>query len=224
MNFFHFDGSEMTLRHLVVTGVSSSLLSPPVLSAHAPRQVSGTTRLSDLVQDIWTPDVTANQLADVLSGISPVRSVVNVGSGVANLVLLPMEQYRKDGRLARGLQKGATAFARSTTLEALKVGARLATGTQVILEQAEAVLGARFGSERRTETLTVDGTPLSLTEEEQIDLISRYAQQPGDLREGIEGAYRSLGDNFRSAAQTILAVPMEVYERSGTEASGSCYF
>lgn len=23
MNFFHFDGSEMTLRHLVVTGVSS---------------------------------------------------------------------------------------------------------------------------------------------------------------------------------------------------------
>ena len=157
MNFFHFDGSEMTLRHLVVTGVSSSLLSPPVLSAHAPRQVSGTTRLSDLVQDIWTPDVTANQLADVLSGISPVRSVVNVGSGVANLVLLPMEQYRKDGRLARGLQKGATAFARSTTLEALKVGARLATGTQVILEQAEAVLGARFGSERRTETLTEIG-------------------------------------------------------------------
>lgn len=31
MNFFHFDGSEMTLRHLVVTGVRASLPSTPTL-------------------------------------------------------------------------------------------------------------------------------------------------------------------------------------------------
>lgn len=162
----------------------------------------------------------------MISGIAPVRSVVNVGSGVANLVLLPIEQYRKDGRLARGIQKGATAFARSTTLEALNVGARLATGTQVILEQAEAVLGARFSASVTTEALaaaTTDDMSLAMTEEERIELISRYAEQPGDLREGIESAYRSLGTNFRSAAQTILAVPMEVYERSGSEVSpGAC--
>ncbi|KAL8277733.1 hypothetical protein RQP46_009855 [Phenoliferia psychrophenolica] len=198
MNFFHFDGSEMTLRHLVISGV---------------------TRLSDLVQDIWTPDVKANQLADVISGIAPVRSVVNLGSGVANLVLLPIEQYRKDGRLARGLQRGATSFARTTTLEALNVGARLATGTQVILEQAEYVLGARSNSTVTAEALAAasEGSPIILSEEEHADLISRYAEQPADLREGFGSAYRSLGDNFRSAAQTILAVPMEVYERSGSE-------
>lgn len=190
------------------------------------RQVSGTARLSDLVQDIWTPDVKANQLADVVSGIGPVRSVVNVGSGVANLVLLPIEQYRRDGRIARGLQRGATTFARQTTLEALNVGARLATGTQVILEQAEAVLGGRMSAPLSTEALQI------ATDDENIDfssvpldpadaeLISRYAEQPGDLREGVESAYKSLGQNFRSAAQTILAVPMEVYERSGQEVSG----
>ncbi|KPV72873.1 uncharacterized protein RHOBADRAFT_17652, partial [Rhodotorula graminis WP1] len=220
MNFFHFDGSEMTLRHLVVNGIS------------------GTTTLSSLVQDIWTPDVKAHQLADVISGIAPVRSVVNVGAGMANLVLLPIEQYRKDGRVVRGLHKGASAFARQTTLEAINVGAKLATGTQVILEQAEHVLGARFAAPLALETVAAssssssasasagaahgDGEALvvgeeGLSDEERREVRSRYASQPADLRQGMQSAYKSLGENFKEAAQTILAVPMEVYERSGTE-------
>ncbi|GAA5828512.1 hypothetical protein JCM11251_000826 [Rhodosporidiobolus azoricus] len=211
MNFFHFDGSEMTLRHLVVTGIS------------------GTSTLSTLVQDIWTPDVKAHQLADVISGIAPVRSVVNVGSGVANLVLLPIEQYRKDGRIARGLQKGATAFAKQTTLEAINVGAKLANGTQVILEQAEHVLGAKFNVSIATETVpdsptfagggeglkSLDGDG-SLSDEEQ-EVRSRYANQPSNVKQGVESAYRSLRENVKEGAQTILAVPMEVYERSANE-------
>ncbi|SCV67192.1 BQ2448_5838 [Microbotryum intermedium] len=229
MNFFNFDASEITLRHLVVTGIA------------------GSTRLSDLVQDIWTQDVKANQLADVISGIGPVRSVVNVGSGVANLVLLPVEQFRKDGRVVRGLHKGATAFARQTTMEALSVGARLATGTQVILEQAETFIGgggrSSFLSTNRPsmpirashDGLGRNGPPVAgtsdenffaaedndpihmLTDEERQELISRYAAQPSDVREGIESAYRSMGGQLRSAAQTILAVPMEVYEQSGDD-------
>lgn len=181
-------------------------------------QVSGSARLSDLIQDIWTPDVKANQLADVISGIAPVRSVVNVGSGLANLLLLPIEQYRKDGRIGRGIQRGVTSFATTTTLEALNIGAKLSKGTQVILEQAEVVLGgkgANKGSGSTATTTENDGT--NSMEASSADLISRYAEQPVDLREGIESAYRSLGDNLTSAAQTILAVPMEVYERSGTD-------
>lgn len=144
---------------------------------------------------------------------------MNLGSGVANLVLLPIEQYRKDGRLARGLQRGVSAFGRTTTLEALHVGAKLATGTQVILEQAEAVLGARFGTQVIGETLAAERSSGDDEGDDGEEIISRYAEQPTGMREGMEEAYRSLGDNFRSAAQTILAVPMEVYERSGTEVS-----
>jgi hypothetical protein len=127
---------------------------------------------------------------------------------MANLVLLPIEQYRKDGRLARGLQKGATAFARTTTLEALDVGARLATGTQVILERA----------------LSSSSASSSFGSSDAMDPMSRFAQQPMDIQQGIEGAYKSLGDNFRSAAQTILAIPLEVYERSGSEVRFSSLF
>ncbi|GAA6042716.1 hypothetical protein JCM8097_005543 [Rhodosporidiobolus ruineniae] len=205
MNFFHFDGSVMTLRHLVVTGIS------------------GTSTLSTLVQDIWTPDVKAHQLADVVSGIAPVRSVVNIGSGAANLVLLPIEQYRKDGRVVRGLQKGAQAFAKQTTLEAINVGARLANGTQVILEQAEHVLGAKFTAPVTGEAVPVSPTSMDAdvepasSDDEREKARSRYAEQPANLKQGVESAYKSLGENVKEAAQTILAVPMEVYERSGNE-------
>lgn len=179
----------------------------------------------EMLNDLWTPDVKATQLVDVISGVAPIRSVVNVGSGVADLVLLPISQYRKDGRIVRGVQKGATAFVKSTALEAIKLGARLATGTQVILEQAEGILGGEFDKTITTEALQQqafgrDEFTLPSDEfDEEAEPISKYAQQPADLKEGVQSAYKSLSRNLSSAAQTILAVPMEVYERSGNEVS-----
>jgi len=207
MNFFHFDGAEMTLRHITLSGVT------------------GWARLFDLLNDLWTPDVKATQLVDVISGVSPIRSVVNVGSGVADLVLLPIAQYKKDGRVLRGVQKGTTSFVKSTAMEAIKLGARLATGTQVILEQAENVLGAQFKDPVTAETVPNSPGGLGTSEmgimsdydEETRELISKYAEQPQDVKEGLQFAYKSLKRNMNSAAQTILAVPMEVYERSSNE-------
>jgi autophagy-related protein 2 len=195
------------------------------------------TRLSTLLQDVWTPDVKANQLADVVSGVSPIRSMVNVGSGVADLILLPIEQYRKDGRVARGVQRGTNSFVKSTAMEMMKLGARLATGTQVILERAEGVLGGKFGQEVVGEVdagrgRSGGGDGNSSDEEGDGEMVSvgaasrgsgsrvsRYADQPVDMREGVQAAYASLSRNVTEAAQTILAVPMEVYERSGDSVS-----
>ena len=163
-------------------------------------------------------------MVEVISGVAPIRSVVNVGSGVADLVLLPIAQYKKDGRVVRGLQKGTTAFVKSTATEAIKMGARLATGTQVILEQAENVIGGQFDQSVTAEALQIPiGVPGAEDEYAEgvdaDDLISRYADQPTGVRDGVKSAYKSLRQNLTSAAQTILAVPMEVYERSGNEAS-----
>ncbi|KAK7467202.1 autophagy-related protein 2 [Stygiomarasmius scandens] len=203
MNFFHFDGAEMTLRHITLSGIT------------------GWPRLFDLLNDLWTPDVKATQLVDVISGVAPIRSVVNVGSGIADLVLLPIAQYKKDGRIVRGVQKGTTAFVKSTAIEAIKLGARLATGTQVILEQAEGVLGTQFKQPITAEPLNIpvdDDFALYGTDStDESAPISRYADQPVNVKEGVQSAYKTLQKNLNSAAQTILAVPMEVYERSGNE-------
>lgn len=161
----------------------------------------------------------ANQLADVISGVSPIRSAVNVGSGVADLILLPIAQYKKDGRIIRGLQKGTTAFVKSTAVEAIRLGARLATGTQVVLEQAESVLGGQFTGPVTAEAFQTSpiASERQSLEEENSELISKYAEQPTTIAEGVQSAYKTLSQNIKSAGQTILAVPMEVYERSGKE-------
>lgn len=103
-------------------------------------------------------------------------------------------------------------------MEAIRLGARLATGTQVILEQAENVLGGQFKDSITAEALQIPYEN-EYAECSDEDLISRYAAQPAGLKEGVQSAYRSLQRNLLSAAQTILAVPMEVYERSGDEVS-----
>lgn len=206
MNFFHFEASEMTLRHLVLTGVPSW------------------AKVGDMCQDIWTPDVKSNQLADFLAGINPVRSVVNVGTGVADLVLLPVQQYQKDGRLGRGVQKGTSKFAKTTALEAVKLGARLASGTQVILEKAEHLIAPQQHPPARADGMT-DLLAEAMAEDADIvveehdlsgrqEALSKFSSQPKNAKEGLHSAYRSLSGNVRSAAQTILAVPIEVYERS----------
>lgn len=243
MNFFHFDEAEMTLRHVKLRGIT------------------GWAKLFDTLNDIWTPDVKVNQLADVLAGIAPLRSVVNVGSGVADLILLPIEQYQKDGRLGKGIQRGAKRFAKATALEAVKLGARLATGTQVILERAEHVLGGTIdasfndrstcrsaghtrsrqaaaawsrGSEGEWAEAggvlsTIIDSPASKEEDygrgsiapEPPATFSKYAEQPESLRAALTQAYSGLSRGVSSAAQTILAVPMEVYEAGPGSGNGS---
>jgi autophagy-related protein 2 len=95
------------------------------------------------------------------------------------------------------------------------------------LEQAENVLGSKFN-----ETVLAETVPHPFEDADDTgfhdsaldgDPISRYAEQPVDIREGIESAYTSMKRNLSSAAQTILAVPMEVFERSGTEACSTMF-
>lgn len=196
------------------------------------------------LNDLWSPDVKAHQLAEVISGIEPIRSIVNVGSGVADLVLLPIAQYKKDGRIMRGVQQGATSFVKTTAIEAITLGARLANGTQIILEQAESLFSnnnngglSASGQAELENSLMMRWDGMDDYYEDEDDAreygyggedgedmmtmsvadLSRFAHQPTNIQEGLQSAYRSLGKNLGEAAQTILAVPIEVYERSGTE-------
>lgn len=105
-------------------------------------------------------------------------------------------------------------------MEAVKLGARLATGTQVILEQAESVLGGRGQFRHAVTTEALQIADEADDDRDIAEFISKYANQPQDVREGFHSAYQSLSRNFHSAAQTILAVPMEVYEKSGNNEVG----
>lgn len=132
MNFVNFDEADLVLRHVVFYGVN------------------GPTRLADLLNGVWMPDVKSTQLYDFLSGVAPVRSLVRLGSGFRELLQVPVGGYQRgDGRVLRGLMQGGLVFAQTTANEVLKFGAKVAAGTQAWLETAEGALGGPGTGGRR---------------------------------------------------------------------------
>lgn len=184
MNFFILDRADMVLRRVILYGVS------------------GFDRLGIMLNNIWTPDVRNNQLPGVLAGLAPVRSLVDVGSGVRDLVAVPIREYKKDGRIVRSIQKGALAFAKTTTTELVNLGAKLAIGTQTVLQNAEGALAPQnkpqsgFGSDS--------------DDDEGQKQISHYADQPLGIVQGLRGAYASLERDLLLAKDAIVAVPGEI--------------
>lgn len=80
----------------------------------------------------WLTDIRKNQLPGILGGVGPMHSVVQLFHGVRDLFWLPIEQYRKDGRIIRGLQRGAASFGTSTASAALELSNRLVQAIQVV--------------------------------------------------------------------------------------------
>ncbi|CAK7891220.1 autophagy-related protein 2 [[Candida] anglica] len=130
VNFFILDGAEIVLKSVTLHGIL------------------GFPSLSQQLKSIWTPDVQSTQLSGVLAGLGPIRSLVNIGSGMKDLIAIPVKEYKKDGRLVRSIQKGAFSFAKTTSSELLKLGVKLAAGTQVILEHSEEAFGGEGSSAR----------------------------------------------------------------------------
>ncbi|KAI0430697.1 ATG C terminal domain-containing protein [Xylaria sp. FL1042] len=193
MNFVVLDQSRMVLRRTIVYGAS------------------GFDRLGQTLNDTWMPDVKRNQLPGVLAGLAPVRSLVNVGSGFKDLVEIPIREYKKDGRIVRSISKGAAAFAKTTGTELVKLGAKLAVGTQYALQGAEGILTKQPGARESTEWDDED------TESEETKQISLYADQPTGVVQGLRGAYSSLARDLNLARDAIIAVPGEVMESGNAQ-------
>ncbi|KAG6376342.1 hypothetical protein JVT61DRAFT_2325 [Boletus reticuloceps] len=198
MNFFHFDGAEMTLRHLTLHGIT------------------GWPRFFDTLNDLWTPDVKATQLVDVISGSISDSVCSQCRIRCRRPRLAPhctIQERRTHSPWGTKRYQGICPVHRHGGYQAW---CSLATGTQVILEQAENVLGGQFENSVTAEALQIPYEN-EYADGSDEELISRYAAQPAGLKEGVQTAYHSLQRNLLSAAQTILAVPMEIYERSGEE-------
>lgn len=227
MNFFILDEAEMVLRRVVLYGVP------------------GIPRLAQMLNGIWMPDIRTTQLGDVLAGIAPVKSLVRLGSGVRDLVAVPVREYRKDGRVVRSVQKGAWSFARNTTNELVRFGAKLAAGTQTILESAEQAMGGegraapppttsshrqRGGGSRKhvspySDDLDIDSAdddepPMyegasALDDDDRTRKVSLYANPPISVAQGLQDAYGSLGRNLGLARQAIMGIGPNTVDQGG---------
>lgn len=139
----------------------------------------------------WLTDIKVNQLPNILGGFGPMHSIVQLAQGIRDLFWLPVEQYRKDGRIVRGLQRGATSFSTSTAMSVLELTNRAVQSVQWCAEVTFDMVSP--GPRRR----------------------GFYPRQPADLREGVTNAYIVLREGFSETASNIVEVATKEHEQKG---------
>lgn len=92
----------------------------------------GVDKLMSFALHEWLQDIKKSQLPSLLGGFGPMHSFVQLFQGIRDLFWLPIEQYQKDGRLVRGLQRGANSFTTSTAMAALELTSKIINLIQVI--------------------------------------------------------------------------------------------
>uniref|UniRef100_A0A8C2XSE6 Autophagy related 2A n=1 Tax=Cyclopterus lumpus TaxID=8103 RepID=A0A8C2XSE6_CYCLU len=152
----------------------------------------------------WLTDIRKNQLPGLLGGVGPMHSVVQLFHGVRDLFWLPIEQYRKDGRIIRGLQRGAASFGTSTASAALELSNRLVQAIQATAETVYDILSPTPPLNR-----------FAITEGRAPSSRPRRAAQPADLREGVAKAYDTVREGVIDTAQTLCDVASRGHEQKG---------
>ncbi|GLT37479.1 hypothetical protein SLA2020_117940 [Shorea laevis] len=186
MNIVPWKGIELELKHVHAIGIY------------------GWGGVCETIIGEWLEDVFQNQIHKVLQGFPAIRSFVSVADGAKKLVSLPLESYRKDQRVLKGIQRGAIAFLRSISLEAVGLGLNLATGAHNILLQAEYLFSS--------------STPESLYLESRMDTNLRY-NQPKDAQQGIQQAYESISGGLEKSASALVRTPLKNYQQGSSAGS-----
>lgn len=192
-NFFILDAAHIILRHTILYGIR------------------GFDALHDSLNDIWLPDIKRNQLPGVISGLASISPFVSLGTGIAEVVSVPIREYKKDGRVVRSIQKGAAHLLRNTTGEVARLGARIAVGTQNVLQGAETFL-SNHDTPQSPDTWTDIDHPLPNESENtlQSHAVSNYANQPLSVMAGLKSARRLLERDLLTARDAIIAVQGDV--------------
>ncbi|GFG37838.1 hypothetical protein Cfor_03151 [Coptotermes formosanus] len=153
----------------------------------------GFDKLITFILNEWLQDIKKNQLPSLLVGVGPMHAVVQLFQGIRDLFWLPIEQYQKDGRIVRGLQRGANSFTTSTAMAALELTNRLVQAIQSTAEMAYDMVSP--GPSVRQRMPGPKGR-------------RRRYNQPADIREGMANAYMLV-------KETIVRVASEEHEQKG---------
>ncbi|XP_068607676.1 autophagy-related protein 2 homolog B [Brachionichthys hirsutus] len=161
----------------------------------------GVDKLFSYAINEWLNDIKKNQLPGLLGGVGPIHSLVQLVQGFRDLVWLPIEQYRKDGRIVRGFQRGTASFGTSTAMAALELTNRMVRTIQSAAETAYDMVSP-------------------VPDERDAKRIKRFthyglAHQPVDLREGVAKAYTVVKEGITDTALTIYDTATREHEQRG---------
>lgn len=150
----------------------------------------------------WLMEIKRHQLPSLLGGVGPMHFLIMLAQGVIDLVRLPIEQYQKDGRIVRGLQRGATSFTTSTAMAALELTSRLIHLIQITAETAYDMMSPGPSVRRRRQYVNHRGG-------------QRRRRQPEDIRAGAVMAYNVFKQGIEETAVNIIRDASHEHEQKG---------
>lgn len=148
--------------------------------------VSGWPDIGAGVVAAWAPNIWESQLHRYAAGVQPIRSISNVASGMYDLVYLPLYDERS---VLRGMQRGTKSCAWKVTLELVTVTTRMSLMAQIALEHVRDAIGPEHVNRRPA-------------------AISKMANAPNSIQEGLRHAYHSLSTRLQLAASTAVGRPV----------------
>ncbi|CAL5213177.1 unnamed protein product [Lathyrus oleraceus] len=181
VNLIPWKGVELNLKHVHASGIY------------------GWNSVGETALGEWLEDISQNQIHKILRGLPTVRSLIAVGTGAAKLISSPVENYKKERRVIKGLQRGTIAFLRSISLEAVALGVHLAAGAHDFLVQAEYSLSSIPSS-----------VALPVKDKSKTGIRSN---QPKDAQQGIQQACESLSDGLGKSASVLVQNPLKKFQR-----------
>ena len=157
INLFVLDESKVTLKGVVLHGIN------------------GFNELSEQLVKIWGNDVTSKQIFNILQGFAPVKSFIALGAGAQTFITVLLAEYKRDRSISRSVKKSGNIFIKTTTGDFIKLGAKLAVGTQALLENTEGILSGNATQNRTLADVSQTNKVLdldSLLQQDQV-LIGR---------------------------------------------------
>ncbi|XP_072929775.1 autophagy-related protein 2 homolog A [Epargyreus clarus] len=142
----------------------------------------------------WLSDIKRHQLPGLLSGIGPMHSLLQLITGIRDLVWLPVEQWRRDGRLVHGLRRGAASFTARTAVAALDITARLLHLIQATAETAFDML---------TPSPALQLPEMYDRRERRRRRRRDPARHPNDIREGVASALITVREGIAEQAASM---------------------
>lgn len=166
------------------------------------RGVKGLKALLQRCTDEWLLHVKTQQLPEIVGSMGPFKSALSVSQGLSNLIVLPLEAYERDGKWIKGLERGVQGLARTLLEQGLNLGINATASAKTVFEAADSKLSGRPNLQS-----DIDG------------IVSQHRDQPENLTDGLLQAFSEVSQGLKTAASTIVALPLPLDRPTGANTS-----
>jgi len=195
----------------------------------------------------WIANIMATQMHKFVTSAPPINTLSNIGEGMADLILLPTQRYRKErskGSIVKGIREGVESCGEKVGMEVLKTGKTVASlasnliNDNVVFPDGAGTKERAFGKQPRSASDSLDAAFASVSRgvskahSTVIAIPEIYKESRGDLKKTTKAAIRAvpicvlapMGGGLEAMSYTMLGLRNELFphKRAEEEAQYNC--